>query len=173
MAQISITSREQIQVYRFSLMASFGLPLLALFVQSLFVGRLGALTIFDLPLLVTIFFAVARRSPVMGVATGAIIGLFQDALTHNYIGFYGVAKTVVGYLASSLGVKLDVDNPGARLLMTSSFYLVHRLVYILIARGMAGSRIEFSILHELLAAVANGLLGVVVFAFLDRFKQRS
>ena len=173
MAQISITSREQIQVYRFSLAASLGLPLLALFVQSLFVGRLGILTIFDLPLLVTIFFAVARRSPVLGIATGAIIGLFQDALTHNYIGFYGVAKTVVGYVASSLGVKLDVDNPGARLLMTSSFYLVHRLVYVVVARGMAGSRTEFGILHELVAALANGLLGVVVFAFLDRFKLRS
>ena len=47
-----------------------------------------------------------------------VIGLAQDMLGHNPIGIYGIAKTVVGYGASSLGVKLDVENAGARFLVT-------------------------------------------------------
>ena len=70
--------------------------------------------------------------------TGAIIGLVQDALTHQAIGLYGIAKTVVGYGASSLGVKIDVENPGTRLLVTSGFYLVHQAAYFLVARNILG-----------------------------------
>ena len=74
-----------------------------------------------------IFFAVARRSPVAGCLPDPLIGLLQDSLTHQPIGIYGIAKTVVGYGASSLGAKLDVDNVGARFLVTLFFYGVQRL----------------------------------------------
>ena len=84
----------------------------------------------------TIFFAMARRSPIAGLFTGAFIGLAQDMLGHNPIGIYGIAKTVVGYGASSLGVKLDVENAGARLLVTLGFYLIHSAVYFTVAHGL-------------------------------------
>src|SRR5438067_6157746 len=38
--------------------------------------------------------------------------------------FRSIAKTVVGFGASSLGVKLDVENLGARVLVTLFFYVV-------------------------------------------------
>ena len=78
---------------------------------------------------------MARRSPISGLLTGAVIGLAQDMLGHNPIGIYGIAKTVVGYGASSLGVKLDVENAGARFLVTLGFYFVHSAVYFTVARG--------------------------------------
>ena len=57
-------------------------------------------------------------------------------LGHNPIGIYGIAKTVVGYGASSLGVKLDVENAGARFLVTLGFYLVHSAVYFTVAHDL-------------------------------------
>ena len=70
--------------------------------------------IIDLPMMVVIFFAVARRNPISGCVTGAIIGLLQDALggPAHPIGMYGITDTIIGYMASSLGVKIDVENPG-------------------------------------------------------------
>ncbi len=116
---ITYTSGEQVEVYRFSIPVTIGVPFLALFVQAFVPLRFPSFAVYvDLPLLVTIFFAMARRSPVAGLFTGAIIGLAQDMLGHNPIGIYGIAKTVVGYGASSLGVKLDVENAGARFLVT-------------------------------------------------------
>ena len=110
---VTYTSRDQIEVYRFSLPVAIFVPLLAIFFQAFVPLRFSFFSIFDLPLLVVIFFAVARRSQVAGLLTGSIIGLLQDSLTHQPIGVYGIAKTVVGYGASSLGVKIDVENAGA------------------------------------------------------------
>src|SRR2546429_9628087 len=98
------------------------MPWSSLFRKAFLPLRLHFFSIFDLPLLVVIFFAVARRSQVSGLLTGAVIGLLQDSLTHHPIGVYGIAKTVVGFGASSLGVRLGVGNVGGRVLVTLFFY---------------------------------------------------
>ncbi len=166
-------SREQIEVYRFSVPVAVGVPLAALLLQTFLPLHLPALAMFDLPLLVTIYFGVARRNPVTGLLTGGVIGLIQDSLTHQPIGLYGIAKTVVGYGASSLGVKLDVDNPGSRLLMTFGFYLVHQVLYFAVARGLAGELLYWRWAHQLMAAVGNAILGLLVYMLLDRLRQRT
>jgi rod shape-determining protein MreD len=170
---LTYTSREEIEVHRFRLGASVGVPLAALVLQAFLPARLPWFGIFDLPLLVTIFFAMARRNPVTGLLTGAVIGLLQDSLTPHPLGVLGIAKTVVGYAASSLGIKIDVQNPGVRLGMTFAFYQLHQAVYFLVVRGMMGQPLEWRWGHELLAGAANGLLAVVLFAALDRFQQRA
>ncbi len=170
---ITYTSGEQVEVYRFSLPATIIIPLAAVFLQAFVPLQLHFFSVFDLPLLVVIFFAVARRSQVAGLLGGAIIGVLQDSLTHRPIGVYGIAKTVVGYGASSLGVRLDVENAGARLLMTLFFYVVHEIVYFLVARGLVGLTLQWSWPRELGSAFANAVLAVFLFALLDRFKQRT
>lgn len=170
---ILYTSREQVAVYKFNLAVTLAVPLLAIFFQSFVSVHFFWLAMFDLPLLVTIFFAVARRNPVSGLLTGGVIGIIQDSLTHHPLGLYGIAKTVIGYVASSLGVKLDVENPGSRMLMTFTFYLAHQLIFFVIARGMAGQVLELRWGHLMVAAVANAILAVPVFAILDRFKART
>src|ERR1035438_5371048 len=135
---ITYTSGEQVEVYRFSIPATILIPLGALVLQAFLPIWLPFVRIFDLPLLVTIGFATARRSPLAGLLTGSFIGILQDALTHHPIGLYGISKTVVGFGASSLGIKLDVEHAGARFLLTILFYVVHEVVYFMIARGLIG-----------------------------------
>ena len=171
--QTSVTSSEQIQVHRFSLGVTVGVPLAAIFVQAYLPIHLHFFSILDLPLLVTIFFAVARRSPVSGLLTGAVIGVVQDSLTHQPIGVYGISKTVIGYLASSIGVRLDVENPGSRFLMTFVFYLVHEGIFQVIARGLASEVLQLRWGHVLIAALINGIVAVPLFAVLDRTKSRT
>lgn len=170
---ITYTSGDQVEVYRFGLPAAILIPLVAVFLQAFIPLRFHFFSIFDLPLLVTIFFAVARRNPVAGLLTGAVIGILQDALTHQPIGLYGIAKTVAGYGASSLGVKLDVENIGARFLLTLFFYIIHEIVYFVVARGMVGLTLEWGWVNELGSALANALLAVALFALLDKLKQRA
>ena len=170
---VSYTSREEIEVHRFSWAASVGIPLLALVVQTFVPLRLNFLAIFDLPLLVTIFFGVSRRRPIPGLITGAIIGTVQDAFTGHQIGLNGISKTLIGYLAASLGVKLDVDNPGSRFLMTFVFYLAHQLIYAMIDVVLVGASQPWNWSHVLIGSVLNGLLAVVLFTFLDRLKLRA
>jgi rod shape-determining protein MreD len=172
---ITYTSREQIEVYRFSLPVSIIVPLLALFLQAFVPLRLRFFEYLDLPLLITIFFAVARRNQISGLLTGGVIGLIQDSLTHHPIGIYGIAKTVVGFAASSLGVRIDAENPGSRVLLTFGFYLLHQLIYFTVARGMLQQKEvwQWQWGHELIAGALNAALAVVLFFLLDRLKQRA
>ncbi len=170
---VSLTSREEIEVHRFSLLVSIGIPLLALFIQIFASKWFSFIKVVDFPLQVVIFFAVARRRPVPGLITGALIGTLQDVFAGSYIGLNGIAKTMIGYLASSLGVRIDVDNPGSRFLMTFGFCLIHRIIYMIIDLGLVGASEPWYWGHTLVSALANGLLSVLLFAGLDRLKQRS
>ena len=167
------TSREQFEVYRFHWATAILVPLAALLLQAYLPLRLPFFDLFDLPLLVTIYFGIARRNQLTGMATGCIIGLVQDSLTHRPLGLYGMAKTAIGYAASSLGLKIDVDNPGSRLLMGIGFYIMHQLIYFLLARGLAIQSLTWRWGHEAIAAAANALLAVPLFMVLDKFRQRA
>ncbi len=171
---VTYTSGEQIEVYRFNAGAAVGIPVVALLLQAFLPTYLPFFQVFDLPLLVTIFFAISRRSPVTGLLAGGAIGLLQDSLTHQPLGLYGVAKTIIGYVASSLGVKIDVENPGSRLIMTFLFFLLHQIIYFVVARGLVQQQdLHWRWAHIAIAALANGLLAIPLFALLDRFKRRA
>jgi rod shape-determining protein MreD len=170
---VTLTSaREGIEVHKFGWPTSIGIPLLAIFIQVFASKWLGFIKIFDLPLLVTIFFAVARRRPIPGLITGAAIGTLQDVFAGSVIGLNGIANTLIGYLASSLGVRIDVENPGSRFLMTVAFCLIHRVFYMVIELGLVGASEPWYWGHTAVSAVANGLMAVVLFAGLDRLKER-
>ncbi len=171
--RLSQTSPEQVEVYRFPWLAAALIPALALFFQAFVPVQLPFLSIFDVPLLVTIFLGVTRRNPVTGLLTGCVIGLIQDSLTPHPLGVYGIAKTVVGFGASSLGVKLDVENAASRFLVTYGFYLLHQFLYFSVQRGLVGQALGWAWGHELFAGLVNALAAVALFAVLDRFKKRN
>lgn len=169
----SYTSREQVAVYEFNWLAVILIPLVAIFIQAFLPTRVRWLPIIDLPMMVVIFFALARRNPISGSLTGAVIGLLQDTLAGpaHPIGMYGITDTVIGYLASSLGVKIDVENPGSRFLIIYGFFVIHQAVYFGVAHGLLRQSLQWSWSHVAISALANAVVGVFVFSLLDRFKQ--
>ena len=167
------SSRAPGQVAKFSGPIAVGVPLAAILIQSFVSKNFFWLATFDLPLLVVIYFAVARRHPISGMLTGGVVGILQDSLTYHPVGLYGIAKTVIGFIASSLGVKIDVENPGSRMLMTLAFYVIHQGIYYLVAHGMAGEAVQVRWGHLMIAAAANAILAVPLFSILDRFKLRA
>ncbi len=170
----SLTSREQVSVYEFSWVAIIFIPLVAVLIQIFIPVKVRFLPIIDLPFMVTIFFATARRNPISGCITGCLIGLTQDLFAGpmHPLGMYGIALTVIGYLASSLGLKIDVENPGSRFLITYIFFVIHQGVYYGVAHGLLRQGLQWSWSHTAISALANAVIGIFVFKFLDRFKQR-
>ena len=170
----SLTSREQISVYEFSWPVIFCIPLVAVVIQIFIPVKVRFMPIVDLPFMVTIFFATARRNPISGCLTGCFIGLLQDLFAgpNHPLGMYGIALTVVGYLASSLGVKIDVENPGSRFLITFGFFGVHEGVYYVVAHVMLRQAVEWSWSHTAVSALANAVIGILVYKLLDNFKRR-
>jgi rod shape-determining protein MreD len=148
-------------------------PLAALVLQALLPHLMRGYAWFDLPLLVTIYFALVRRDPIQGMLMGAGLGLFEDALTGHAIGVNGVAKTVAGFLAGSVGVRIDVENHTIRLLLTFLLSLLCSAIYVFIYRVLLGLGLEWSWLAELMKAVGNSAIAAVLFPLLDRTQIRE
>jgi len=122
---------------------------------------------------VVVYFAMTRRNPVTATVGGALIGLAQDALTQQPLGVFGIAKAVVGYVAASLGTRIDTDSHGTRLLLTFLFMLLHNAIDWVLVRHLLAQPMVWNWLHELLRAIINALIGVVLFALLDRVRSRE
>jgi rod shape-determining protein MreD len=167
-------SRREVEQQSFSLPVAVFVPLGAILLQVLLPRLYPGLAILDLPLIVTLFFAVSRRSPIAGTITGGTIGLLQDVLTSQPIGVNGMAKSVIGYMAASLGSRIDVDNTATRAVLTFGFSLVQSALLYLIERRLLGIRAFHLLwLHELLRAAVNTLVAVPVFLLLDRAKRQD
>src|SRR6266403_5194233 len=98
-----------IEVHKFRAGAVAAVAIFALVIQALLPVYFPRADILDLPLLVTIYFGLSRRNPSTGLLLGTFIGLLQDSLSGPTVplGLYGIAKTIIGSLASSIGARLD------------------------------------------------------------------
>src|SRR5258707_10375900 len=95
---------------RFRIIWLIIVPLVAILFQVYIPRYLSFLSYLELPLLITVHFALTRREQVSSLFYGAAIGLLQDSLSSQKIGMYGIVKTLVGYFAASVGMRFDVEN---------------------------------------------------------------
>lgn len=162
-----------IEVHKFRGGAVLISALLALVIQA-WLPLHFARAALDLPLLVTIYFGLSRRNPSSGLLLGTTIGLFQDSLSGPTVplGLYGIAKTIIGYLASSIGGRLDTEHPVARFALTAGFFVLHQGVIALTRRILLGQPEPWLNLHLFLAALINALVAVFLFLLLDRLRRQ-
>ncbi len=172
MATHSYTSRRELEQHSFPPAVAVLVPIAAIVLQALLPKPFPRLAILDLPLIVTIFFAVSRRSPVAGTLTGAAIGLLQDALTNQPIGVNGMAKSVIGYIAASIGIQIDVENLTTRLLINFGFSILNSFLLFLINHRLLGFP-GFHVLwvHEIIRASVNTVVAIPIFLLLDNTKR--
>ncbi|MFZ0336503.1 MAG: rod shape-determining protein MreD [Terracidiphilus sp.] len=173
MSILSADSRRDMEIRRYPLLVYALVPLASLVLQAWLPRVLGRYAWFDLPLVITVYFALGRRSPIQGTIMGAGMGLFEDALSTHVIGVNGIAKTVVGFLAASVGVRIEVENQIVRLLMNFGLSLLSSTIYLFVYRVLLGMALEWSWLTELMRAVGNSLIAVVLFPVLDRLQLRD
>jgi rod shape-determining protein MreD len=167
------STRREADRQSFPLLLLFFAPLVALGLQSIISLHFPLFDVVDLPLLVTIYFAISWRNPATATLAGALIGIAQDALTHNPLGVFGIGKSVVGYLAASLGVRIDTENHGTRLLVVFVSTLLHGGIIWLLQHRMLAQPVEWHWLREVIRAVVNALLAAALFALLDKTRQRE
>ena len=148
--------------------------LLALVLQAFFPVYIRSANYLELPLLVTLYFALSKRNPSSGLLLGMVVGLLQDSLSRTPLGLYGIAKTLVGYLGSSLGGRIDVEHPIARFLLTVVFYLFLHAVLTLTSRALLAQHSDGYITGPvLIASLVNAVIAMGLFPLLDRFRKPS
>jgi len=173
MSVLMADTRRDFEIHRYPVLIYGLVPLAAFVLQAWLPRLLGPYAWFDLPLVVTVYFALGRRSPIHGTLIGGVLGIFGDALTHHPIGINGIAKTVAGFLAASVGVRIDVDNQTIRLGLIFLLSLLSSAIYFFVYRFLLGLALDSSWLIEFLKALGNSAIALVLFPLLDRFQIRD
>jgi len=173
MSVLTAETRRDIEIHRYPVLIYALVPVCALVLQAWLPRVLGRFAWFDLPLVVTVFFALSRRNPIQGSVMGGILGIFEDALTGHAIGINGVAKTLIGYLAASVGVLINVEANTIRLLLTFVLSLLGSVTYYFVYHILLGLPLESNWMTELYKALGNSLIALVLFPLLDRTKIRD
>jgi rod shape-determining protein MreD len=173
MPLLSSGNRRDMEIRRYPILAYALVPLAALVLQAWLPRVTEPYAFFDFPLVVTVYFALGRRSPIQGTLMGAAMGLFEDALTHHAIGVNGIAKTVVGFLAASVGVRIDVENFTIRLLLSFLLSLLSSILVAFVSRFLLGLDLELNWYAFLYTALGNALIALILFPLLDRLQVRE
>lgn len=170
---VRIDSESQhIEVHKFYAGAVLGICFLALVLQA-FLNRFSSrFEILELPLLVVVYFGLSRRNSVTGLLLGTVVGLLQDGISHTPIGLYGIAKGFIGYIASSIGARLDTEHPISRFILMFLFFHVHQILLTLMIRLLLAQHAPFFTLHLLTASILDSVIAVFIFAVLDRFRKQ-
>ncbi len=128
----------------------------------------------ELPLLITLYFALSKRNPSSGLLLGMVVGLLQDSLTpRTPIGLYGISKTLVGYGGSTIGSRLDVEHPFARFALTIGFYLFHHVVFAFTRYRLLNQQEAYFTVPILVASMVNAFIAIGLFPLLDRCRKPS
>jgi rod shape-determining protein MreD len=146
------------------------IPLIAILFQVYVARHIPFLSYLEVPLLITIHFALGARGPIPAVVYGMFIGLIQDSLSHQPIGMFGIVKTLVGYFASSVSMRFDVENPIVTFILSFFFYFFHQFFYWVLARALLGQAMLFDAPQTLLFGLLNAAVSLPLFRILDKLK---
>jgi rod shape-determining protein MreD len=174
-SRIMVDSPRQVRSAVYPWWVFIAVPLLALLIQvylPLF-ETLRFVSQIELPLLVTIYFALMRRSQLRGLAIGVALGLAQDSLFQQPLGMFGICKTLVGYFSASIGLQFDVEHALVRMVLCFIFYVFHQFFYWLLQRSLLDQPAVFQFQKDLLLGLVNAVIGVILFHFLDKLRRRE
>lgn len=159
------------EVCRFHIAALVLVPLFALVLQTYLPLYFTSLRILELPLLVVIYFALARRSPIGGIMAGAVVGLAQDSLSRDPIGVFAVSETVVGFLAGMVSSRMEAESAAVRFIVVLALYYVSVFTVYALQVALLGQAAQLSLRGTVLASLVNAVAGVLIFKVLDRFRK--
>lgn len=156
---------------RFRPLAMVLVPLAAILFQVYLPRFFQYLGYLELPLLVTVYYALMKRQPIPALLFGSAIGLGQDSLSHNPLGMFGIVKTLVGYFAASVSMRFDVDNPFIQFVLGFFFFFFHQFFYWILSRALLAQQVDFDVQQTVLFGLLNAVVALPLFVLLDKIRE--
>jgi rod shape-determining protein MreD len=167
---MGVSRQRQVEVYRVH-PAVLGIAIfLSLLLATYLPLKISWTRLLDFPLLITIYFSLLRRDKIFGIGLGTGLGLVEDALSHHYLGMYGMAKALVGYLAASSSVKFNLEHFLPRIVLTAVFVLIHNLSFLGL-QHLPEAPPPFRPFEFASSILSNVAVALILFQALDRFKR--
>jgi rod shape-determining protein MreD len=124
----------------------------------------------DLVLVLVVFVAL-RHGAVAGLLFGSLAGLCQDALSGGIVGVGGLAKSLVGVGVGTLASQFIITNPVPRFVIFLGGTLVHAACFLGIYALIEAAPLSRSWPVILPQALLNAVIGLVVFATVERLPE--
>jgi rod shape-determining protein MreD len=120
----------------------------------------------DLVLVVVVYLSL-RAGPTVGIVSGTVAGLAQDALTTGIVGIGSLGKTLVGFLAGTIGTAFIVAQPIPRFLVFFAATLIEMSLIIGFHAALDPGPPMAPVGAIVAQAFGNSLVGVVLFQLAD------
>ena len=139
----------------------------ALTLQTTLAGLLSGGSIAVNLVLVAVVYLALSYGAVTGLLTGAIGGIAQDALAGGIVGLGGMTKPLIGFLVGVLGAQFNLSTTVPRMVMFVAATFVHQLAFEGLHAMIGGRHFSPQWTATLVQALANALIGVLVFALVE------
>jgi rod shape-determining protein MreD len=166
-----VSTHRPIAVYRLRPAVVSLAAIASLLLQTFLPLKVPLAQLMDFPLLVVIYVALTRRDKLFSIGLGTSLGILQDALSHGYIGIYGIADAIAGYLAASASARFELESLVARTVLTGAFVLIHNLCVTALQHALLETPPPFLPTALASAVLVNAALGLIMYQILDRFRQ--
>jgi rod shape-determining protein MreD len=120
----------------------------------------------DLVLVVVVYLSL-KAGPTMGILSGTVAGLMQDSLMTGIVGIGSLGKTVVGYLAGTVGRAFIVTQPVPRFLVFFAATLLEMTLITGLRAVVTPGPAAVPAGAIVAQAFGNALVGIVLFQLTD------
>lgn len=117
--------------------------------------------------LVAIVYLSLRAGPTVGIVSGTVAGLAQDALTTGVVGIGGLGKTIVGYLVGTFGRAFIVTQTVPRFVAFFAATVVEKAVVTAFHAVLDPGPPVVPVGAIVAQALGNSLVGIVLFQLAD------
>jgi len=108
------------------------------------------------------------RGRATGLMTGTFAGLIQDTFSGGLLGFNGIAKTTVGYVAGIAGRHLIVRSWTSRFLFFASMSLIDMVILAGVGYWAELPRVVGEGLTPLYMCIGNAIAGILLLGIFDK-----
>ena len=116
----------------------------------------------DLVLVVVVYVSL-KSGPTVGMLTGTVAGLMQDSLMTGIVGIGSLGKTLVGYLAGTVGRTFILTQPVPRFLVFFAATLLEMTLITGLRAVVTPGPAAVPVAAIVAQAFGNSLVGIVLF----------
>jgi rod shape-determining protein MreD len=107
------------------------------------------------------------RGKTVGLVTGSVAGLVQDAFSGGMLGFNGISKTTIGYLSGIVGHHLIIRGWSSRILFFGAATLLDAIILAAVGQAAELPRVAGEGFRPLYLCLGNAVAGILFIRMLE------
>lgn len=140
----------------------------ALGLQTFLPTLLPVASLFNLPLLVAVYFMLTFRSAIPAMTVGMLVGWAHDGLMHGPVGTLGLVYAILGYLSSLASQLFKFSLFSVLGIFVGLAYLAHEVILYAIREYLLGQQAVFELGTWCALSALHAGVALLLYPLFDR-----